>query len=217
MRHQHSRTTIRIARALAALGSLALLGAAGNALVAISSVKMSAYSTSLPGALGGTVSIDQASPAVVGVTLSSSNPQVVSVPGSVVVPPRSTSMNFVATAVGAGCATISATQGGRTRSAMVVVHPASTSTSLSLVVPNQLLLLGGSHQSSVSSPQFKTLATVSLRSSNPAVASVPDQVTLARGTGTFAIAGKSAGCATITATYGTASTSRTVQVVYAGG
>jgi hypothetical protein len=117
----------------------------------------------------------------------------------------------------AGCAKVTAKLGETTRSRYVIVHPASDATTLTMTVPNQFLFLGGSAPASVSNGTGPGIATVSLSSSNPSIASVPPSVQLMRGTAAFTIATKAEGCATITATLGSQTVRRTVQVLYIPG
>jgi hypothetical protein len=215
----HSRPAVRrAARAVSAVALGLLTAAATYEAVALSGVRVSSYAVPLQGPAAGSVTLDQASAAVVVVALSSSNPQVVSVPSGAPIQPNSLTGAFVATGVAPGCATITGTLGTRTRTQYVVVHPASTASTLTLTVPNQILPLGGSVPSSVRTGIGPSaLADVSLSSSNPSIAAVPASVRLQRGSAQFTIATRAAGCATITATLGSQTVRRTVQVVYIGG
>ncbi|MDF2770727.1 MAG: hypothetical protein K0S86_220 [Geminicoccaceae bacterium] len=215
----HITRSSRLARRIVAVGSATLLAAAvGAAYVApqISGLTITSYAVPLRGAAAGTITIDQASAGVVVVSLSSSNTRVIGVPTSIPVQPRATTATFAATGAGPGCAKVTATLGGRTRVQQVVVHPASTATTLTLNIPNQILPLGGTIASSVKLGP-SALLSASLTSSNPSVASVPATVQLARGSGSFSISARAEGCATITATAAGQTVSKTVQVVYIGG
>lgn len=213
-----TRSSILVRRVVAAGSALVLTAGVGAAYVApqISGLTITNYAVPLQGAAAGTITIDQASAVVVPVSLSSSNTRVVGVPATIPVQPRSTTATFVATGAGPGCAKVTATLGGRTRMQHVVVHPASTATTLTLNIPNQILPLGGTVASSVKVGP-SALVSASLSSSNPSVASVPPSVPLTRGSGSFGISARAEGCATITATAGGQTIRKTVQVVYIGG
>jgi len=215
----HITRSSTLVRRVVVVGSATVLTAAvGAAYVApqSSGLTITSYVVPLRGAATGTITIDQASAGVVVVSLSSSNTRVIGVPTSIPVQPGATTATFVATGAGPGCAKVTATLGGRTRVRQVVVHPASTATTLTLNIPNQILPLGGTIASSVKlGPSALLLA--SLSSSNPAVASVPASVQLARGSGSFSLSARGEGCATITATAGGQTISKTVQVVDIGG
>jgi hypothetical protein len=187
-----------------------LTAAATYEAVALSGVRVSSYAVPLQGPAAGSVTLDQASAAPV--------PQVVGVPSGALIQPNSLTGVFVATGIGPGCARITGTLGTRTRTQYVVVHPASTAATLTLTIPNQILPLGGAIPSSVGTGTGPSaLADVSLSSSNPSIATVPASVRLQRGSAQFTIATRGPGCATITATLGSQTVRRTVQVVDIGG
>jgi hypothetical protein len=208
----------RFRRAAVVAGPV-LLCVAGAATFAakIASVTVPGYAVPLSGPVVGTVSIDQPSAAVVVVSLSSSNPQVVAVPSNVPIQPGSTRAQFVATGAGPGCARLTAKLGDGTRTDYVVVHPASSASTLTMKLPNQILPLGGTIPSSVGTGSSFGTADVVLSSSNPAVATVPASVRLMRGSASFGITTRAEGCAMITATLGSQVLKRTIQVVYIGG
>ena len=174
------------------------------------------YAIPLQGAVAGTVTLDQASAGVVVVALSSSNPQVVGVPARLPMQPGSTSVQFVATGVGAGCAIVTAALGSETSSDYMVVHPASSATAPKLTIPNNLVGAFGSVASSVS-VGLRSLESASLSSSNPAIATVPASVALTRGSGSFTITTRGPGCTTITATAAGQTVRRTLYVVDISG
>lgn len=213
------RSAVRRAARAVSVVALGLLAAAATyKTFALTNVRISSYAVPLQGPAAGAVTLDQASAAVVVVALSSSNPQVVSVPSGAPIQPNSLSGAFVATGVGPGCAKITGTLGTRTRTEYVVVHPASTASTLTLTIPNQILPLGGSIPSAVRTGTGPSaLADVSLSTSNPAIATVPASVRLQRGSAQFTITTRAEGCATITATLGSQIVRRTIQVVYIGG
>jgi hypothetical protein len=215
----HSRSVVRrAARAVSAVALSLLAAAATYEAVALTNVRIASYAVPLQGPAAGSITLDQANAGVVVVALSSSNPQVVSVPSGVPIQPNSATGAFVATGVGPGCAKITGTLGTRTRTEYVVVHPASTASTLTLTIPNQILPLGGAVPSSVRTGIGPSaMADVSLSSSNPSIATVPASVRLQRGSAQFTIATRGEGCATITATLGSQIVRRTVHVVWVGG
>ena len=213
-----SRVFHRALRVATVPAACVLVGAGAVAYVSaeLTNVTVTNYAVPLQGATAGNVTLDATTPVVLAASLSSSNPQVVSVPSSAVVAPNSSSAVFVASGLAPGCAKITAKLGDRTRLRHVVVHPASRATTLSLTVPNNILVMGGNAPASVKLSIGAT-GTVTLTSSNPAVASVPASVSLVRSAANFSIAARAEGCATITATSGSQVIQRTVQVVYTGG
>ncbi len=145
------------------------------------------------------------------VTLSSSNPTIAGVPVSVVVNQGATSASFMvrtSTVVRTSMATISATYSGQVQQATLTVTPILSS----VVLSPSSVFGGGSSVGTVtlaaSAPQDG--AVISLSSSNPAVASVPNSVTVQGGavTAGFTVtsgAVSQATSVTITATYAGAS------------
>ena len=192
------------------------VGAISYEAAQLTNVTVASYAVPLQGAAPGTVTLDGASPVVVVAGLTSTNPGVVGVPSGVPIAPGSASGQFVATGIAPGCAKITAKLGDRTRIRHVVVHPASSATSFSFTVPNQILVMGGNATGSVKLNSMP-LGTIAVSSSNPAVATVPATATLQRLSASFNIAARAEGCATITVTVGAQSVSRTVQVLYIGG
>ena len=192
------------------------VGAISYEAAQLTNVAVANYAVPLQGAAPGTVTLDGPSPVVVVAGLTSTNPGVVGVPSAVPIAPGSTSGQFVATGVGAGCAKITAKLGDRTRIRHVVVHPASSATNFSFTVPNQILVLGANAMGSVKLNSMP-LGTIAVSSSNPSVVTVPATATLQRLSASFNISARAEGCATITVTVGSQSVSRTVQVLYIGG
>jgi hypothetical protein len=197
--------------------ALALAAALGAARVlALKNFAIPTYVVPLQGAAAATVTLDQASASVVVVGLSSSNTRVVSVPSGVPIQPRSLTGTGVVTGAGPGCAKITATQGGRSIAQHVVVHPASTASTLKVTVPGNLLSPGAVARGTVSlgpSP----VSTATITSNNPSAAAVPASIPLTRGSGAFTITAGTEGCAFITVTAGGQTVQKVVQIVYIGG
>jgi hypothetical protein len=197
---------------------VATTGTAAYTASQLTNLTISKYSVPLQGAAAGTVVIDQASMGVMAVALTSSNPQVATVPSSVPIAPRTLQGAFVVTGASPGCATITAKLGTTTRVRHVVVHPPSTATALTLTVPDQFLLLGAQSTSAVIGYNLAAAnATATLSSSSASVVSVPASVDIVRGRASFIMLPHAEGCATITARVGTQTVSKTVEVVYIGG
>lgn len=162
------------------------------------------------------------------VAFKSSNTAVAQVPLSKLASSTGTVVIDV-TGVAPGCAQITASYGGRTRTDDVVVHPTSATTAFTMKVPDQVLPFPGLSDATltktltITSPDRTAAGTVTtiptawkLSSSNTSIVTVPDSVK-ALTSATFKITGKGEGCATITARLGTASVSKTVMTRYIGG
>jgi hypothetical protein len=166
------------------------------------------------------------------VTFRSSNTAVATIPSSRSI--LGTSMPVPVTAVAPGCVRITATLGARTSSDEIVVQPAAKTSSFTFSISDPMVILGAGRDATVNKPitlttsptrdatvsgdlSSVTIPYVALGSSNPAIASVPERVTLTSGRATFKVKGVSPGCATITARIGTETLSKTVQVVDIGG
>ena len=163
------------------------------------------------------------------VRFTSSNPAVATVP-----PLRDAATGTASISVAgvsAGCAKISASFNGKTRSDDIVVHPASSGATFTMTVPDNNLAWPVENKASlnmrmqgtgISAPGTETTitlkpATWTLKSSNTAVAKVPATVTQSLASTPFTITGVGDGCAIITATTGNQSVSKTVRVVFVGG
>jgi hypothetical protein len=148
------------------------------------------------------------------VSLSSSNPAVASVPATTTVPANGFTGAFVVNTSAVATTTpvtITATYNGATRTATLTVTPPATGPTLQSVTVSPSSVAGGSNTSGVvtlsgGAPQGG--ATVSLSSSNPAVASVPASVTVGSGT--------TAGGFTVATTSVSTNTSVTITATYAG-
>ena len=164
----------------------------------------------------GTVIVSVAAPDTTVVSLSSSNPAIASVPETVVVPTGGFTGTFtIATSPFAGTTSvvITATLNGTTRSAALTVtggQPPPPSSSLQNLALSPSSLTGGQGGQGalvLSAPAPPAGASVSLSSSNPAVAAVPSSATVPGGSSStvFDIATSAVSTATsvtITATYG---------------
>ena len=148
------------------------------------------------------------------ISLSSSNPAVASVPATTTVPDNGFTGSFVVNTSAVATTTsvtITATYNGDTRTATLTVTPAAAGPTLQSVTVSPSSVAGGSNTSgfvmlSGGAPQGG--ATVSLSSSNPAVASVPASVTV--GSGTTAVG------FTVTTTSVSTNTSVTITATYDG-
>lgn len=230
--YPHRVAALRFLRSAGVVAAFGLLATGAKLYVAaLSTFKIGAYSIVAGSAASGTVTLTGVGKGGVPVvTFSSSNSAVASVPAS-----KAVSMYGTATVpvngLKAGCARITASYGGNSRFDDIVVHPVSTTSGLSISVPEQYVLLGGTSQGSVTtalklgdptrpeSGGTLTLqrASILLSSSNPAVAKVPSSVTQVTTSTSFPITGTGEGCAIITATVGSSSVSKTVRVIYVGG
>ena len=164
------------------------------------------------------------------VRFTSSNPAVATVPSLRTASPEGIASISVS-GVSAGCATITASFNGRTRTDNIVVHSPSSGASFTMTVPDNNLAWPVNNKASlnmrmqgtgISAPGTETTitlkpATWTLTSSNTAVARVPATVTQTSSATPFTITGVGDGCAVITATTGSQSVSKTVRVVFVGG
>lgn len=177
----------------------------------LSSLSLNPTSVTGGSASTGTVTLNAAA-AEGGVTvmLRSDNTYVARVPASVTVPAGATSASFtvstspVANSIGFE---ISGTYGGLTPSARLTVTPATTATLYSLTLNDTSLPSGAPLAGTVSltAPAPTGGAMVTLSSSNPAVATVPDSVTVPVGAWSASFTGSTAACipavVTISGTY----------------
>jgi hypothetical protein len=157
------------------------------------------------------------------VQLSSSSPAVTTVPASVTVAAGATTASFTLTTVPvvqSTLVTITATAGGVTRTAQFsVVAPPPELSAFTLAPSSRTGGLGSTGQVHLSAPAPKGGLTVTLSSSDPAVATVPASVTVPAGSTTalpFTVTTlpvAQATAATITATAGGASRTAPVTVV----
>lgn len=188
-------------------------------LFALQGFSLSAYSVVAGGAISGTARLSQTTPAVTVISFRSNSAAASPVSASLPVQPNGAGATVIIRGLAAGCANITATHAGSSRTQQMVVHPAPGSSSFTLSVPDRLLLLGTLPATGVVSAPTAALAsrTVALSSSNPSVVTVPASRVLVRGRATFPITIVGEGCATISARIGTASVGKTVRSIYIGG
>jgi hypothetical protein len=189
---------------------------------ALSSLSLDAVSVT-----GGTVStaramLGAAAPAGGAlVTLSSSNPSVAAVPGSVMVPAGATSASFTVTTnsvTTSTSVTMSATSGGSTREVQLLVtpSPATSLSSLNLAPTSVTSGAASTGTAILSAPAPAGGAAVALTSSDPGIATVPPTVLVPSGnmSGTFTVSASActSGSVIVSAAFGgaTRSTSLTV-------
>ncbi len=169
----------------------------------------------------GTVTLTSAASGGAVISLGSAS-SVVTVPGNVSVSQGATSATFgiaTSTVTSQTLATLSATYSGVTKTTTVTVNPAAAATLASLTLKPTSVKGGGSVTGTVtlSAPAPANGATVTLRSSNPALASVPASVLVSAGTTsqpftvTTAVTRKNASV-TISASYAGVTTTATLTV-----
>ena len=180
--------------------------------VGLSSLSVSPASVSGGSSSTGTVTLGGPAPSGGAViSLSSSDPTVASVPGSMTIPEGATTATFIVTTspvATSSSVTISASYSGATQTALLMVTP-STLTSLTLSPSS---VTGGSASTgtvTLGAPAPSGGAVISLSSNNTGVATVPGNVTVAAG----------ATSATFTVTTNPVSTSTpiTISASYGGG
>jgi len=165
------------------------------------------------------------------VSFKSSNTAVAQVPLSKLASSNGTVVIDV-TGVAPGCATITASYGGRSRIDDLVVHPAPQTTAFTMKVPDQIVIypsvtdgvltktvsLSTSGDRTVSGGTLTINPVVwSLSSNNPSIVAVPESVTQVSTNTAFKMTAKGEGCAIITAKLGNQSVSKTVMTRYIGG
>jgi hypothetical protein len=166
---------------------------------------LNAPSVVAPNSLRATAAFSRIVPSGVSLRLSSAAPSIASVRTSVSVPQREASTTFEITTVASsgGCADIRATHAGIEKSARLVVHPPVTAgAAVSLIIPDQAVLVGGRLTLRVSTPSVR-MGVVALSSSDPSIATVPASVTTAGmlHSADFPAIGVREGCAIITAAF----------------
>ena len=194
----------------------------------LSSLSLNPTSVSGGSSSTGTVTVSSTvSACCVGVTLSSSDPSVASVPDSAFVPVGSSSVQFPITTTAPAVSTsvtITATRGGISRTAVLTVNPAGAVT-LSTVSLNPTTVTGGNPSTGTVTLTAAAPAggvAVTLTSSNTGVATVPSSVTIPAGstsaTFTTTTASVTASTAvTITAAAGAVTRTATLTVNPVGG
>jgi hypothetical protein len=206
----------QVTKVCVALSLVCIATGFGSLVIQLESLTISSYSIASNGVTVGTAGFSQGANAVESVALTSSNPAVASVPSSVPLIPPNDRVTFPVRGVAAGCTTIIAAHNSQSREKKIVVHPVNFTTTFSLAVPNQVVLLDGRSPGRVTTGAIGT-ALVSLSSSNSRVATVPSSVETVRGSASFSIAGRHEGCAIISATIRGQTVRKTVQVVDIGG
>ncbi|MGH3755678.1 MAG: beta strand repeat-containing protein, partial [Pseudonocardiaceae bacterium] len=165
------------------------------------------------GTLTVTLNVAQTTPTVV--TLSVDASSVLQVPPSVTVPANQLSAIFTVTGVAVGDATVTATVGSSTRTALVHVIPPAP-VAVSLLPPTQSIQQGanGTLTFTINAAQL-TDTIVPLTNSNAAVLQVPSSVTVPAGqtSAPITVTGLTPGTATVSATLGGVTVTATVQVV----
>ncbi len=190
-----SITTASVAAAQTATITASLNGSSRTANLTVNpppSPTLSAITLSPSTTLGGTtttanaVSFASVAPASTNVTLTSSDSSVATVPASVTIPSGSSIQSFAittSTVAAVTNVTITATLNGVSKTAILTVNPPSTG--LKSVVLSPASVQGGTAATTANRVYWTGNAsvgeTVSLSSSNPAVASVPKTVTIGSG------------------------------------
>ena len=210
-------TSVTISGSYAGVTQSATLTLTPPALIAESLNASSVIGGATP---AGTVTLDEPAPAGgIVVSLTSSNPAVVSVPASVTIPQWATSADFDVTTSAVSNATsvtITATAATATRTVSLTVRPA---TLVGLIIGSSSVSSGGSCTAMIqlSGPAPSGGAVVALGSSDPNSASVPDSVTVPAGASLayFSVSGNDVSqptSVTITAIYQGASQSASITV-----
>jgi len=166
----------------------------------------------------GTATLTATSAATTVVNFSSYNTAVATVPNAIPVPPGGSQATVPIIAGSPGCTMIIASYNGQTSPAYLAVSPVPTTSAFTLTIPDGMLPAPGNFTGRIAlANQFAT-ARVTLTSSNTAALAVPPTVETVRGIATFRIStGWGEGCVKITATIGSQSVSKYVQVVVLGG
>ncbi|HYN06968.1 MAG TPA: hypothetical protein VES67_06235 [Vicinamibacterales bacterium] len=163
----------------------------------------------------GTATLDRAAKTGgAGVTLTSSNTSVATVPGTVFIPEGATSERFTVTGVSTGSATITGNFGGsRTATVNVASAPIDlVSVTLAVGTVNGPGPVQGT--ATISGPAPSGGTTVGLSSSNSGAATVPGNVTVPQGstTANFTVTVMTAAAANVTITGSLGSTTRTANL-----
>jgi len=218
--HQIAAGKSRFARTVTVATSLILLcvvaTAAASLLFQLESLTITSHSIAANGVTVATAAFNQAATAVMPVALTSSSPEVATVPSTVPVIPPNDRVTFPVRGVSAGCTAVIAAYKGRSREQKIVVHPTNSAAAFSFIVSDQPVILGGRSTAKVTNATVGT-ASVALSSSNARVASVPSTADVSRGNAAFSITGVHEGCAIISATIRGQTVRKTVRVVDIGG
>jgi hypothetical protein len=215
----YSRRAVRHSTKLILVAGVALsaIGAAKFAPMALSSFTIAKYSIVSGQGTSGTVKISPTSAAVQVIKFSSSNTAIASVPAGIPISPGGSQVTvpIIAGSTG-GCVFITATLGTQSWPRDLIVHPASSMSMLSLTVPDQILILGGTYTGTARNGLVSGIP-ISLTSSDPSVLTVPASSTTVRGVASFNMVTKRDGCVTITATLRSQTVKKVVRVVDIGG
>jgi hypothetical protein len=199
---------------------LLLAGVTGFAFAtsALSTFSLSSLTVVKGGAVSGTATISPASAAVEIVSFSSDNTAAATVPASMPIQPRSAQATVPVFGIAPGCAIIRATHRGKSIPRYFFVDPAPTTSTFTVTVPEQrILVLGGAYGAKVTKQQLFGTSTVNLSSSNPAIVSVPATVETVRGIASFYLTTHAQGCVTISASIGIQTVGKTLRVYDVGG
>jgi hypothetical protein len=166
----------------------------------------------------GTATLTATSAATTVVNFSSSNTAVATVPSAMPVPPNGSQATVPIIAGTPGCTLIIASYNGQTSPDYLAVNPVPATSAFALTIPDGVLPAPGNFTGRIAlANQFAT-ARVTLTSSNPAALAVPPTVETVRGIANFRISTSwGEGCVKITATIGSQSVSKYVQVIVLGG
>jgi hypothetical protein len=166
----------------------------------------------------GTATLTATSAATTVVNFSSYNTAVATVPTAMPIPPGGSQATVPIIAGSPGCTMIIASYNVQTSPEYLAVSPVPATSAFTLTIPDGMLPAPGNFTGRIAlANQFAT-ARVTLTSSNPAALAVPPTVETARGIATFRISTSyGEGCVKITATIGSQSVSKYVQVVVYGG
>lgn len=216
----YSRRAGRHSRMLALIAAVGLsaIGAAKFAPMALSSFSIAKYSIASGQGTSATVKVSPASAAVQVVKFTSSNSAIASVPSGMPIQPGGSQVTVpVIGGSTGGCVTITATLGTQSWPQGLIVHPASSASTLSLTVPDQILVLGGTYTGKATAVGVVSGIPISFTSSDPAIVSVPASGQTVGGTASFNMVTKRDGCVTITATMRSQTVRKVVRVYDIGG
>jgi hypothetical protein len=191
---------------------------AANWAVARASLKLAKHQINAGSGTSGTATLTATTAATTVVKFSSSNTAVATVPSSMPVPPGGSQATVPIIAGTPGCTMIIASYNGQTSPEYLAVNPVPATSSFTLTIPDGVLPAPGNFTGRIAlANQFAT-ARVTLTSSIPAALAVPPTVETVRGIANFRISTSyGEGCIKITATIGSQSVSKYVQVIVLGG
>ena len=212
-------------RARQLLTGLVLLGGVGISSIAaarfvpmaISQFTIAKYSITSGQGTSATVKVSPSAGVQV-VKFTSSNPAVASVPAGIPIQPGSSqaTVPIIAGSTG-GCVYVTATIGTDSWPRDMIVHPASSASTLRLTVPDQILVLGATYTGKASATGVLSGIPISFTSSDPNILTVPASSETVGGVASFSMATKREGCVTVTATMRSQTVKKVVRVVDIGG